>query len=306
MALEIFSFQRAHNAVYQAFLAKLGRSNPQHWTEIPHMPIAMFKQHRILSTSTDVEQIFTSSGTTGIVTAQHFVTSLNAYRSSFMRQFTTVYGSPEDYCIIGLLPAYLERPGSSLVYMVQHLIEASGHEKSGTYLYEHEQLAKVLAELKSAGQKCILFGVTFALLDFIEQGHGLDFPELIIIETGGMKGRRKEMIREELHSILMEGFNVPAIHGEYGMTELLSQAYSKGEGRYTPPAWMGISIRDIHDPFAQRKSGQSGGVNITDLANVHSCAFIATDDLGRKFEDGTFEILGRFDHSDTRGCSLLI
>lgn len=273
--------------------------------EIPYLPISFFKTHEILSSKEATEITFSSSGTTGMVQSRHLVTDLSVYDQSFTLAFEQFYGQIENTCFLALLPSYLERDGSSLIYMVDALIRDSKHPDSGYFLHNHEELHQKLNQLKATGQKTILIGVTYALLDFIEQ-YQLDFPELVVMETGGMKGKRKEMVREELHGLLQTGFGVSDIHSEYGMTELLSQAYSKGEGIFACPPWMKIHLRDTNDPLTLLRNNRSGGINVIDLANLNSCSFIATQDLGRLFRDGSFEVLGRFDNADIRGCNLLV
>lgn len=248
---------------------------------------------------------FTSSGTTGMVQSRHLVTDLSLYEQSFNQAFQQFYGDPKDICILALLPSYQEREGSSLIYMIDALIEQSEHADSGYFLHNRHDLYQTLNRLKNSNQKTILIGVTYALLDFVEQ-FTIDFPDLIVMETGGMKGKRKELVREELHAILQKGFGVDSIHSEYGMTELLSQAYSYGNGVFKSPQWMKVSLRDTNDPLSPAAQGKSGGINIIDLANLNSCAFLATQDLGKLSADGSFEILGRFDNSDIRGCNLLV
>ena len=233
------------------------------------------------------------------------MTELKLYEQSFHKGFTHFYGDVSDYCILALLPSYLERSGSSLIYMVNDLIERSQHPESGFYLDEIEKLTKTLIRLDKEGKKILLIGVSFALLDLVEN-HSLKLNNTIIMETGGMKGRRKELIREELHDILKRGFGVEKIHSEYGMTELLSQAYSKGNGIFKTPPWMKLLIRDTEDPLSYLNDGKTGGINVIDLANINSCSFIATQDLGKNHENGLFEILGRFDNSDIRGCNLMV
>jgi phenylacetate-coenzyme A ligase PaaK-like adenylate-forming protein len=249
--------------------------------------------------------IFTSSGTTGQSTSKHYVTDIELYKKSYLKGFEYFYGSISDYCILALLPSYLERKGSSLIYMIDDLIKKSNHPESGFYLYQIDVLAEKLKKLDSKGEKVLLIGVSFALLDLVEK-HQLQLKNTVVMETGGMKGRRKELIREELHGALKKGFGVERIHSEYGMTELLSQAYSHGNGIFKTPPWMKILIRDTEDPLTFLPYGKSGGINVVDLANMNSCSFIATQDLGKKYADESFEILGRFDHSDIRGCNLMI
>lgn len=305
LAIQIFRYQAKHCEVYKEYVSLLGcRVNDiQSVEQIPCLPIEVFKKRRVFS-SGDVDIEFTSSGTTGDAVSTHFVKDIENYRWSFLQSFKLHYGKPENYVILGLLPSYLERSGSSLIYMVDELIRLSNSEVSGFYLDNHADLIKTLDKLKAAKQKVLLIGVSYALLDLAEI-YQTKFPELIVMETGGMKGRRKELVRSELHEILKEAFGVNAIHSEYGMTELLSQAYSHGNGVFHCPPWMDVFIREIDDPFSMSKDGVTGGVNIVDLANIDSCSFIATSDLGKKLGDG-FEVLGRFDNSDVRGCNLLI
>lgn len=306
-ALGLFQLHAAHNPVYRGFLNGLGVN----WNEvdslerIPFLPISAFKNHRVLLEDLDPTSHFTSSGTTGATTSVHHVPWPTVYERSFMRSFTRAYGDPATWRIVALLPAYLEREGSSLVYMAQRLIEATEDPLSGTYLYKYEEVSALLRRSEDEGKPTLLLGVTFALLDLAER-FPQPLPHTIIMETGGMKGRRPEIVRDELHRILKEAFHVPAIHSEYGMTELLSQAWSKGEGRYTAPPWMRVMVRDPNDPLGYLPHGRTGGLNVIDLANVASCPFIATQDLGRMHADGTFDVLGRFDHSDLRGCNLLM
>jgi hypothetical protein len=307
IALQVFHYQAQYCAVYKQFIGGLNIdvTGVTELTDIPFLPIEFFKNHQVLSNTDGAEVTFTSSGTTGMITSSHLVTDVSWYQQSFRRAFELFYGDIKQYCVLALLPAYLERAGSSLVYMADDLIKQSGHPNSGFYLYNHEELHQQLLMQQKAGTPTLLIGVTFALLDFVEQ-HAINFPNLIVMETGGMKGRRKEMIREELHDILCEGFGVEAIHSEYGMTELLSQAYSKGQGIFNCPPWMRIQTRDTNDPITPIGYGKTGGVNIIDLANINSCSFLATQDLGKVYPDNSFEILGRFDASDIRGCNLLI
>ncbi|MGI4019932.1 MAG: hypothetical protein ACRYFA_00355 [Janthinobacterium lividum] len=306
-ALTIFQFQAENCKVYQMYLSYLKVDAEKITTleEIPFLPIEFFKTHEVLSNSNQPEVTFSSSGTTGITTSQHLVTDVSWYQKSFRQGFELFYGDIKTYAFLALLPSYLERKGSSLIYMVEDLIAKTQNPESGFYLYNDEDLYQKLTQLQQQKQPTVLIGVTFALLDFIEK-HQLDFPELIIMETGGMKGRRKEMIREELHETLCNGFGVPAIHSEYGMTEQLSQAYSLGEGLFHCVPWMKVLIRDTNDPFTLLPNGKTGGINVIDLANINSCSFVATQDLGRIHENKMFEVLGRFDFSDIRGCNLLV
>lgn len=307
VALKIFRYQAENNEVYREYLQYLKKDVNQisKLTDIPFLPIEFFKSRKVVSCSDPAKEIFTSSGTTGKLTSRHFVPDISIYEESFKKGFEDFYGPITDYCVLALLPSYLEREGSSLIYMMEHLIKDSKHAKSGFYLHNHEELIECIADLKKSNQKILLLGVSFALLDLAEK-YTLDLSEVIIMETGGMKGRRKEITREELHAFLCSRLGVNEIHSEYGMTELLSQAYSKGQSQFQTPNWMKIMIRDAYDPFSYEKTGRTGGVNVIDLANVHSCSFIETQDLGKIHEDGKFEILGRFDHSDIRGCNLLV
>lgn len=306
-ALQIFHHQAVHCAVYREFIAglKVNRKDVTSISQIPFLPIEFFKSHKVTSSNEPAEVIFTSSGTTGMVTSRHYVTDVSWYTESFRKAFQLFYGDIKNYTILALLPSYLEREGSSLIYMADDLIKQSANADSGFFLYNHDELYQQLKKQQQARKPVLLIGVTFALLDFIEN-YTLDFPKLIVMETGGMKGRRKEMIREELHDKLCKGFGVKAIHSEYGMTELLSQAYSKGNGIFNCPPWMKIVTRDTNDPMSALKPGKTGGINVIDLANINSCSFIATQDLGKVYEDSSFEVLGRFDNSDIRGCNLLI
>lgn len=306
-ALDTFRFQSENIEVYRDFLQALNfnPSSVEDWTKIPFLPVEFFKSHRIIPGNYKPEIIFSSSGTTGSITSKHFVYSEEMYRKSFRNAFELFYGKPEYLVILALLPSYEEREGSSLIYMVNDLIVSSNDERSGFYGNDPGRLFKVLQELKAENRKVLLIGVSFALLDFSEK-YSIDFPQLIVMETGGMKGRRKEIIREDLHQKIKQCFSVQQVHSEYGMTELLSQAYSSSDGKFKTPPWMKIRIREMNDPFTYCKAGLTGGVNIIDLANYYTCSFIATQDLGKSFDDGTFEVLGRFDNSDLRGCNLLI
>lgn len=307
LALDTFRFQYDNNLVYNQFVDALG-VNPvsvDRIEKIPFLPIEFFKSHRITTGSFQEETTFTSSGTTGVQTSKHHVKSLVLYEESVLKGFRLFFGEPSGYVFLALLPSYLERDGSSLVHMAKKLMEWSGDVRSNFYLHDYEKLSKILLELKKEKKKVLLLGVTYALLDLAEQ-FPVYFPDLILMETGGMKGNRREMVREELHSLLREAFGVDKICSEYGMTELLSQAYSKGEGRFEMPPWMQVLIRDVNDPKNILPAGKSGGINIMDLANIYSCSFIATQDLGKNLPDGGSEVLGRFDNSDIRGCNLLV
>lgn len=306
-ALAVFRLQAQANPVYHSFIEHLGVdiAAVNAVEQIPFLPVEFFKTHRVQTGTDEVDEVFMSSGTTGQITSSHYVADVKLYIQSFTHSFNLFYGPISDYVVLALLPAYLERPGSSLVYMAKYLIEQSQQAESGFYLYNHEELYQTLLRLERAGRKVLLFGVTFALLDFAE-AFSLSLKHTIVMETGGMKGRRKEMLREEIHDLLQQAFQVSAIHSEYGMTELLSQAYSKGKGLFDTPPWMKILIRDVNDPMQIQAPGISGGINIIDLANIDSCAFIATKDIGKVYPNGQFEVLGRFDHSDIRGCNLMI
>lgn len=306
-ALKVFRHQHAHNPVYRAFcdLLKTDVQSVKTTTQIPFLPIQFFKTHAVLSTNAPVVETFTSSGTTGMSQSKHLVTNLDWYEQSFRAAFSQFYGNVEDYVILALLPSYLERDGSSLIYMVDDLIKASNNPHSGFYLNDYDSLIQKLTSLDAEGQNILLIGVTYALLDLAERGP-FELNHTIIMETGGMKGRRREMIREELHDVLRAGFGVEAIHSEYGMTELLSQAYALGDGLFECPNWMHVLIRDPEDAQTILPEGKNGGLNVIDLANYNSCAFIATQDLGKKHPGGAFEVLGRFDNSDIRGCNLMV
>jgi phenylacetate-coenzyme A ligase PaaK-like adenylate-forming protein len=306
-ALKVFRFQYENNLVYQEFcdLLKTDVQKVKSLKQIPFLPIQFFKSHQVVSNTNAIEATFTSSGTTGMNTSKHLVTDTSIYEESYRKGFSQFYGNIEDYVVLALLPSYLERGGSSLIYMVEDLIQLSNHTDSGFYLHNHDELIAKLIELDQSGQNVILIGVTYALLDLIEKQQ-FHLQNTIIMETGGMKGKRKEMIREELHEQLCEGFGVSMIHSEYGMTELLSQAYSLGNGVFECPSWMQILIRDTEDALSYIPQGKTGGLNVIDLANINSCSFIATQDLGKKNPNNSFEVLGRFDNSDIRGCNLMV
>jgi hypothetical protein len=306
-ALELFHHQRDNNAIYRAFIKKLGREDVKtdDIHDITFLPVELFRNHIILTGHFPVDIIFESSGTTGTIPARHFVKDLKLYEESFTKGFRHFYGDPEEFIIAALLPSYTERRGSSLVYMVERLAALTRHDLSGFYRDNFNDLVKLIDRRNESGRKLLLIGVSFALLDLAEQ-KAPDLSGAIVMETGGMKGRRKEITRRELHSILMEKFRIGSVHSEYGMTELLSQAYSEKDGIFYCPPWMKILIRDPQDPMTIfREPGKSGGINIIDLANINSVSFIATNDLGRLHEDGGFEVLGRFDSSDIRGCNLM-
>lgn len=302
-ALQVWQYQFQYNKVYREWCGLMRRNAISNAASIPFLPISFFKTHKVKSGLFEPSLVFESSGTTATINSHHYLRDAEIYRQSFMEGFERMYGSIKKWCIIGLLPAYLERANSSLVVMADALIKESGHEHSGFYLYDFETLQKTLITLESRRQKTLLIGVTFALLDFAAQ-YPLPLKSTVVMDTGGMKGRRKELTRHELHTSLCNSFSVENIHSEYGMTELLSQAYSKGAGRFYCPPWMSVLVRDEEDPLHVREHGR-GVLNIIDLANIDSCSFIATDDVGIVYEDGSFEVLGRMDSSDIRGCSLL-
>ena len=307
ISLEVFKHQFKNNKVYRSFcdLLYVHPSDVKTIEQIPFLPIQFFKTREVLSSTENVLETFTSSGTTGSVTSKHFITDLSWYEESYLKGFKHFYGNIEDYVVLALLPNYLERKGSSLVFMVDDLIIKSKNTESGFFLNNEEELAEKLQKLDKKGQKVLLIGVSFALLDLIEK-YKFNLKNTIIMETGGMKGRRKELVRSELHQLLSKGFGVDKIHSEYGMTELLSQGYSKGNGVFNSPPWMKILTRDTEDALTINSSGKSGGINVIDLANYNSCSFIATQDLGKVHQNGNFEIIGRFDNSDIRGCNLMV
>lgn len=314
LALHVFRFQYDNNELYRRYAEALQitKESVDAIHKVPFLPIRFFKSHIVATTPFTAQQVFESSGTSGAAGSRHYVKETAFYLKSFLTAFETFYGPASDWCILALLPAYLERQGSSLILMAQELIQRSNHPQSGFFLYEHGQLHTLLQELESRSQKTLLLGVTFALLDFAEE-YSLSLHHTIVMETGGMKGRREELTRPQLHGILQQRLGVPAIHSEYGMTELLSQAYSHGRGIYHCPDWMRILVREEEDPMSVRSQLEattdrplSGVLNVIDLANVYSCSFIATDDLGKLYKDGSFEVLGRMDNSDVRGCSLLV
>ena len=307
IALQVFAYQAEHNAVYKRYLNYLNvdSSKIKSINKIPFMPIDFFKHHKIITGKENTQKIFKSSGTTFTGRSQHYVSDIKLYEKSFNKGFKHFYEDIKDYCILALLPSYAENGDSSLIYMVESLIEQSNNPLSDLYLNDYNKLIEVATELEKQNKKYIILGVSYALLDVVELSK-LNLKNAIIMETGGMKGRRKELPKEELHKILKEGFGVDSIHSEYGMTELLSQAYSFGNGIFKTPSWMRILVRDIYDPFSYVENGKSGGINVIDLANINSCCFIETKDLARVNPDNSFSILGRFDNSDIRGCNLLI
>lgn len=307
IALKVFIYQAQCNEVYKKFLFHLGTNLSQidHYTEIPFLPIEFFKSHEVKTGNKEIIKTFFSSGTTGTERSKHHLTDLSIYEKSFIKAFENQYGAINQYCVLALLPTYLDNESSSLVYMVNDLIKRSNHAESGFYLHNTDELSLQLKKLNQSNTKVLLIGVSYALIDLAET-----FPQklsnTIIMETGGMKGQRKEMTKSELHQFLSSKFGIEHIHSEYGMTELLSQAYAIKEGKFFTPPWMKILIRDTYDPFTLLENGKSGGINIIDLANINSCSFIETKDIGRINPDESFEVLGRFDYSDIRGCNLLV
>ncbi|MBN1251108.1 MAG: acyltransferase [Bacteroidales bacterium] len=307
IAIDIFKYQYKNNIVYKQFVDYLNVDYKKINTveQIPFLPIEFFKTHKVISGSNNAKITFLSSGTTNLNRSKHHITDLEIYRNSFTKGFEFFYGNISDYCILGLLPNYLENKSSSLIYMMEDLIKLSNCNKSGFYLNNYEELYNTILDLKKLNKKYILIGVSYALIDFANL-FKIDLSDGILMETGGMKGKRKELTKSELHSFFKESFNVSNVHSEYGMTELLSQSYSKGEGIFECPPWMKILIRDTYDPLSDIGTGRTGGINVIDFANFNSCSFIATKDLGKLHENGRFEVLGRFDDSDIRGCNLLV
>jgi len=306
-AIEVFKYQFENNLVYRSFCDLLYKHpcDVKKIKDIPFLPIDFFKSHEIKISSKKTSKIFTSSGTTGSNLSRHFVTDLNLYEKSFMNCFKIFYGNIKEYTVLGLLPSYLERNNSSLVYMVNKMIEQSKFTESRFYLNEIDELKETILKLEKSKRKTILIGVSYALLNLIEY-HKFNLKYTLVMETGGMKGKREELIKSDLHKLLRNGFGVNNIHSEYGMTELLSQAYSKKNGLFSTPPWMNILIRDTEDAQSILPLNRTGGINIIDLANINSCSFIATMDLGKLHKNGQFEIMGRFDQSDIRGCNLMV
>ena len=310
LTLDLFHLQYRQNHLYKSFVnaLKVDPESVDNVASIPFIPVSFFKNHDITTGSFSPEVIFESSGTTQTGNSRHLVKSVDLYRKSFTLAFELFYGRARDWCIVGLLPSYLERKNSSLVLMVNDLIQMSGDPGSGFYLYDHERLVDLLRKNEAAAKKTMLIGVTFALLDLAEK-YKLKLRHTVVMETGGMKGRRKEITRTEVHQLLQSSWRLDSVHSEYGMTELLSQAYSAGDGILRCPPWMKVVLRDEDDPLTLRaansKKTESGLINVIDLANIYSCAFIATDDIGKLHVDGSFEVIGRMDSSDVRGCSLM-
>lgn len=308
ISLGVFSYQYNNNKIYRSFADLLGRNpaNISGVAEFPFLPVQFFKSYEITCFDPGLAaKVYTSSGTTGQQPSRHFVKQYEDYETSFLRSFRLFYGPETDYVIFGLLPGYLEREGSSLIDMVSSLIRNSGNDEGGFYLHNHGELISAISHLREQGRKCLLIGVTYALLDLASKGP-FAWDHVTVMETGGMKGHRKELVRSELHNTLSTAFGVSSIHSEYGMTELLSQAYATASGLFRCPPWMKVVIRESHDPLAVAATGKTGGINIIDLANLHSCSFIATEDLGKVHSNGEFEVLGRFDNSEIRGCNLMV
>lgn len=307
LALELFRYQAKECSIYKDYiqLLKIAPDSVNSIEKIPFLPIEFFKSHEVKSGEFSAESVFTSSGTTGQTVSKHHVKDLALYEQSFTKTFHLFYGNEKDMVILALLPSYLERTGSSLIYMCESLIKSGANPLSGFYLNEHSQLLSVLQKCKAEKRKTLLIGVTFGLLDFAENIHE-SFPDLVVMETGGMKGRREEWVRAQVHQYLVEHLGVEKIHSEYGMTELLSQAYSDGDGLFVCPPWMKVLRREVTDPFEINSNSGGGAINIIDLTNFDSCAFIATQDLGKLHSGGKFEILGRYDHAEVRGCNLMV
>lgn len=307
LTLQIFEYQFENNKVYRSFCDLLYKhpTDVKDLQDIPFLPIQFFKTHKIISNQSYIQNVFESSGTTGNITSKHHVSDIKIYENSFRKGFKYFYGDIKDYVILALLPSYLVGKDSSLIYMTNDMINQSNHTDSGFYLNNLLELKNKLLSLEEQGKRTLLIGVSYALLDLIEI-QKFNLKNTIVMETGGMKGRRKELIKEDLHDILKKGFGVKTIHSEYGMTELLSQAYSIEKGIFRCPNWMKILTRDTEDALNIQTFGYTGGINIIDLANINSCSFIATQDLGKVYNDGSFEVIGRFDNSDIRGCNLMV
>ena len=307
VALSIFHFQYEYNAIYKSFIdfLKINREEISSWKDIPFLPIQFFKKYEVKTGEWQAETVFTSSGTTGQITSQHFVKEVDFYVKNTVTGYQKFYGDIENYCVLALLPSYLERSGSSLVVMAEDFIKRSKYAESGFFLYDYEKLITQLIDNQRNKIPTLLLGVTFALLDLAEL-YEVDLSTIIVMETGGMKGRRKEITRDEFHAVLIKKFNIQVVHSEYGMTELCSQGYSKGKGVFYPCDTLKIVTKEINDPFANQVFGKNGVINIVDLANLDSCAFIATEDVGVLYEDESFEIKGRLDASEMRGCNLMV
>jgi phenylacetate-coenzyme A ligase PaaK-like adenylate-forming protein len=307
-ALEIFHFQYTHNPVYREWVQHLKYNIEQikSTQEIPFLPIQFFKTHTVICFQPNqAKMIFSSSGTTGEITSKHHVFDTTVYETSFLKCFELFYGSPRDYCVLALLPSYLEREGSSLVYMAECLIKESKHSQSGFFLNNYGELVRQIEDLKQQKQKTLLLGVSYALMDLADKGVELN-EQFTVMETGGMKGKRKELLKSELHDYLKTRFNINHVHSEYGMTELLSQGYMRESDFFETPPWLQFQIREVNDPLRLRHDTKTGGINVIDLTNVYSCSFIATQDLGRFTHDKKLQLMGRFDNSDVRGCNLMV
>jgi len=306
-ALDIFHFQYHRNEIFRRYADTLGNAPEEitHYSQIPFLPVSFYKTHPVVSGTSIPEKIFLSSGTTGMERSRHRITDLSVYDESLLKGFEIFYGPVDAYTVFALTPDPQQNPDSSLIYMISKWIQKSRSAVSGFYLDRPKVLAKLLAGHQSSGEQILLIGLSYALVDFAEQ-FPRALPGVIIMETGGMKGKRKEMIREELHAFLCERFRCKNIHSEYGMTELLSQAYAKEDGCFKTPPWMKVLVRDTNDPLSLVPDGRTGGINIIDLANFNSCSFLALQDLGKMNADGTFEVLGRYDFSDLRGCNLMM
>lgn len=303
LAIEIYKFQYQQNKIYNQFVNQLNLPNPQNICEIPFIPISFFKTHQIISSDYPITHKFLSSGTTSQNRSKHLVQNIKLYETSFLKSYLSFIGNPKDQVILGLLPNYIEQGNSSLVYMVDKLIKETENELSGFYLKNTDELLKQYQKAICQNKKVVIFGVSYALLDLAEKN--VDLSKATIIETGGMKGRRKELSKDQLHEQLKKGLNCEFIASEYGMTELFSQSYSNKDGVFKLPNWMQVIIRDINDPLSYVKNGKTGGINVIDLANLYSCSFIATQDLG-KINNGMLQLMGRFDNSDIRGCNLMV
>ena len=306
VARKVFVYQYEHTEIYRLFCKSLNRTpeNVNGLTDIPFLPVQFFKSHDVIATGHQAQKIFESSTTSGAIPSRHLVADIELYEQSYLRAFQLFYGDPRQYCFLALLPSYLDRGTSSLLYMADDLIKRSHNELSGFINKDNEELKNRIRSAKKSGQQIFLLGVTYALLDFAE-AHPTDMSGDIIMETGGMKGRRQELTRQEIHTILKDSFNVTSIHSEYGMTELLSQAYSDGEGVFRCPPWMRVMARDPYDPLSYVETHKTGALNIIDLANLYSCSFLSVSDLGRVYQDGSFEVLGRMDNAEIRGCNLM-
>ncbi|MCC5931074.1 MAG: acyl transferase [Cyclobacteriaceae bacterium] len=306
--ISVFRHQAQNNIVYKEYLSHLGIHFGQvnHFEEIPFLPIGFFKSRIIKNGDWTEQKIFESSGTTFQTRSRHYVKDLNWYCKVSRYIFESFYGPLKEWTILALLPSYLERNNASLAYMTDYFIKQTKNENSGFYLYNYVDLLRVLKKLRKKNSSVLLLGVTFALLDFAEKFDGEDMSHVIFMETGGMKGKKEEITREQVHSLLKRQLNIKEVHSEYGMTELMSQAYARDGERFYGPSWFKICLRDVNDPFSKPVGQNYGGINIIDLANIHTCSFIETEDIGTFYTDGSFKVLGRLDHSDVRGCNLMV